>query len=61
MFSVVTSKAPHTKMDIPQCQCLKVFGYKRNFRRNIPRCVKCTRNHLTCDCTENREIMTCNA
>lgn len=59
--SIVTIEAPHARRNIPQCTKCQRFGHTKNFCHRAPRCVKCTGQHHTSECTRKAkdENVTC--
>lgn len=51
MNSIIQFEAPHTKREIPQCAKCQRYGHTKNFCNKPPRCVKCTGNHSTTECS----------
>lgn len=48
---VVSIEPPHTnKKEIPQCARCQRFGHTKSYCHLGPRCVKCTKPHLTSEC-----------
>lgn len=52
---IVTFEPPHVKREIPQCMRCQRYGHTKNFCTRIPRCVKCTDNHPTSECTRKEK------
>lgn len=50
----VKIEKPHKKRSPPQCHNCQLYGHTRNGCHHKPRCVKCGENHLTEDCSKDR-------
>lgn len=51
LHTKVQFEAPHPRREIIQCTRCQKFGHTKNYCRNTPRCVKCTAEHHTQECS----------
>ena len=51
--SIVKFEPPKKKREIPQCTKCQRYGHTKSYCHHSPRCVKCTGNHKTSDCSRN--------
>lgn len=54
--AVVKIEPPIKTNDIVQCHRCQQFGHSKTYCRNTYKCVKCGLNHLTSQCTKERNI-----
>lgn len=47
----VKFEPPHQKREIPQCTRCQRYGHTKKYCHHTARCVKCTEDHLTTECT----------
>uniref|UniRef100_A0A2S2P9D3 Nucleic-acid-binding protein n=1 Tax=Schizaphis graminum TaxID=13262 RepID=A0A2S2P9D3_SCHGA len=53
--SVVKIEKPRKSRHPPQCKRCQMYGHTHNWCHHQPRCVKCSENHTTSDCTKSRD------
>lgn len=51
----VKIETPHKKKGLAQCQKCQSFGHTKANCFNLPACVKCGEEHLTADCTLQKD------
>lgn len=49
--NIIKCEPPHTKRIIPQCTRCQAYGHTKTYCRKISRCVKCSGQHETKECT----------
>lgn len=54
--SIITVEKPRKSRFPPQCMKCQLYGHTRSYYRHTFRCVKCSKTHLTEDCTKSREL-----
>lgn len=52
--SIVIIEKPRKSRQPPQCKKCQMYGHTRNWCNHQPRCVKCSENHPTDECTKSR-------
>lgn len=55
-YCKITIEPRRKTRDIPQCTRCQRFSHTKNYCHLSPRCVKCLGDHLTNQCTQNKDI-----
>ena len=53
---IVSVEAPHQRREDVQCHRCQDWGHSKNYCERPPKCVKCGEDHLSSECTQNRDI-----
>jgi len=55
-FTKVKYEAPHIRRDLVQCHLCQRYGHTKSYRNDLPKCVRCGKNHTSDQCSKSKDL-----